>query len=46
MTLQEECLQYVVRNPDVIFVEVESYAAISEELKDTLREYLIANDPQ
>lgn len=43
---QEACFHYIVCNPDVIFTEVEGYAAITEELKDALREHLLANDPR
>ncbi|KAL5473037.1 hypothetical protein EMCRGX_G027477 [Ephydatia muelleri] len=44
--LKEACFHYIVCNPDVIFTEVEGYAAITEELKDALREHLLANDPR
>lgn len=43
---QEACFHYIVCNPDVIFTEVEGYAAISEELKENLQDHLLANDPR
>lgn len=46
VSFKEACFHYIVCNPDVIFTEVEGYAAISEELKENLQDHLLANDPR